>query len=84
MTNQEILKWNENFELVTGYNSHEISQMTPLDLLMRMRKKRSASELVLFSKKNLQGLRLSFILRQSKVHYYINSLAIEYEGRNVC
>jgi hypothetical protein len=41
-------------ELVTGYNSHEISQMTPLDLLMRMRKKRSASELVPFSKKNLR------------------------------
>jgi PAS domain-containing protein len=40
----KFLKWNENFELVTGYNSHEISQMTPLDLLMRMRKKRSASE----------------------------------------
>jgi PAS domain S-box-containing protein len=50
----KFLKWNENFELVTGYNSHEISQMTPLDLLMRMRKKRSASELVLFSKKNLR------------------------------
>jgi hypothetical protein len=40
-----------NFELVTGYNS-EISQMTPLDLLMRMRKKRSASELIPSSKKN--------------------------------
>jgi PAS domain S-box-containing protein len=49
----KFLKWNENFELVTGYNSHEISQMTPLDLLMRMRKKRSASEL-LSSKKNLR------------------------------
>jgi hypothetical protein len=63
MTNQEFLKWNENFELVTGYNSREISQMTPLDLLMRMRKKRSISTV---SKKNLQGLRLSFILRQKK------------------
>jgi hypothetical protein len=39
------------FELVTGYNS-EISQMTPLDLLMRMRKKRSALELIPSSKKN--------------------------------
>jgi hypothetical protein len=51
MTNLKILKWNENFELVTGYNSHEISQMTPLDLLMRMRKKRSASEFNTVSKK---------------------------------
>jgi PAS domain-containing protein len=34
----KFLKWNENFELVTGYNSSEISQMTPLDLLMRMKK----------------------------------------------
>jgi hypothetical protein len=40
-----------NFELVTGYNSHEISQMTPLDLLMRMRKKRSALELIPFFEK---------------------------------
>jgi hypothetical protein len=81
MTNLEILKWNENFELVTGYNSHEISQMTPLDLLMRMRKKRSASELVLFSKK-ISGIEVEFYTKaKKKVHYYINSLAIEYEGR---
>jgi PAS domain-containing protein len=54
----KFLKWNENFELVTGYNS-EISQMTPLDLLMRMRKKRSASGLVLFRKK-ISGIEVEF------------------------
>jgi PAS domain-containing protein len=67
----KFLKWNENFELVTGYNSHEISQMTPLDLL-RMRKKRSASELILSSKKNLRGLRLSYILRQKRKYTIIS------------
>jgi hypothetical protein len=55
--------------------------MTPLDLLMRMRKKRSASELVLFSKK-ISGIEVEFYTnKKKKVHYYINSLAIEYEGR---
>jgi hypothetical protein len=72
MTNQKILKWNENFELVTGYNSHEISQMTPLDLLMRMRKKRSASELIPSSKKNRRGLRLSYILSQKRKYTIIS------------
>jgi hypothetical protein len=53
--------------------------MTPLDLL-RMRKKRSASELVLFSKK--KSIEVEFYTKaKKKVHYYINSLAIEYEGR---
>jgi hypothetical protein len=61
-----------NFELVTGYNSHEISQMTPLDLLMRMRKKRSALELILFSKKS-PGIEVEFYTKsKKKVHYYIN------------
>jgi hypothetical protein len=65
MTNLKILKWNENFELVTGYNSHEISQMTPLDLLMRMRKKRSASELVLSSKK-ISGIEVELYTKAKK------------------
>jgi hypothetical protein len=76
MTNQEILKWNENFELVTGYNSREISQMTPLDLLMRMRKKRSASGSVLFSKKI--SVEVEFYTK-AKVKYTIISISyIEY------
>jgi PAS domain-containing protein len=52
--------------------------MTPLDLLMRMRKKRSASELTVFEKKS-PGLRLSYILRQKRKYTIIS--AIEYEGR---
>jgi hypothetical protein len=68
MTNLENFKM-ENFELVTGYNSREISQMTPLDLLMRMRKKRSASELIRFRKKS-PGIEVEFILRQKSTLLY--------------
>jgi hypothetical protein len=63
MTNLENFKMEMKTELVTGYNSREISQMTPLDLLMRMRKKRSASELIPSSKKS-PGIEVEFILRQ--------------------
>jgi hypothetical protein len=52
--------------------------MTPLDLLMRMRKKRSIS--TVFEKKS-PGIEVEFYTKAKKVHYYINSLAIEYEGR---
>jgi hypothetical protein len=45
--------------------------------LMRMRKI-SIRISTVFEKKS-QGLRLSYTTK--KVHYYINSLAIEYEGR---
>jgi PAS domain-containing protein len=43
----KFVKWNRNFELVTGYSGHEISQMSPL-LLMKMKGKDQHLELVLF------------------------------------
>jgi hypothetical protein len=52
--------------------------MTPLDLLMRMRKKRSASELILSRKKS--GIEVELYTKaKKKVHYYQS--IIEYEGR---
>jgi hypothetical protein len=41
------------------------SQMTPLDLLMRMRKKRSASELVLSSKK-ISGIEVELYTKEKE------------------
>jgi hypothetical protein len=48
---------------------------------MKMKRKKSALELVLFWKES-PGIEVEFYTKaKNKVHYYINSLAIEYEGK---
>jgi hypothetical protein len=51
--------------------------MTPLDLLMRMRKKRSASGIYCLRKKS--GIEFELYKKESTLLYQF--LAIEYEGR---
>jgi hypothetical protein len=54
--------------------------MTPL-VFDEDEKEKISTELVLFSKKS-PGIEVEFYTnKKKKVHYYINSLAIEYEGR---
>lgn len=78
----KFVKWNTNFELITGYNSHEISQMTPLDLFDEDEKEKISTRISAVFEKESPGIEVEFYTKtKKKVPYYINSLAIEYEGK---
>ncbi|SEA42198.1 PAS domain S-box-containing protein [Flavobacterium gillisiae] len=78
----KFVKWNRNFELVTGYSGHEISQMTPLDLFDEDEKEKISTRISTVFEKKSPGIEVEFYTKaHNKVHYYINSLAIEYEGK---
>ena len=84
----KFVKWNKNFEDVTGYNKEEIAQMTPLDFFDKEEKEkvRIRIKTVLENKSKqvenkLPGIDIEFYTKaKNKIPYYINSLAIEYEG----
>jgi PAS domain S-box-containing protein len=84
----KFVKWNKNFEDVTGYNKEEIAQMTPLDFFDKEEKEkvRKRIKTVLKNKSKqvenkLPGIEIEFYTKlKNKIPYYINSLAMEYEG----
>ncbi|CAM3065943.1 PAS domain S-box protein [Flavobacterium frigoris] len=78
----KFVKWNTNFETITGYNGHEISQMKPVDFYDENEKDRIRKRIKNVFKKESPGIEVEFSTKtKKKVHYYINSLAIEYEGK---
>ncbi|MDI6032929.1 PAS domain S-box protein [Flavobacterium sp. LB2P84] len=84
----KFVKWNKNFETVTGYNKAEIVQMSPLDFFDKEEKEkvRKRIKTVLENKSKqvenkLPGIEIEFYTKaKNKIPYYINSLVIEYEG----
>jgi PAS domain S-box-containing protein len=78
----KFVKWNTNFELIMGYNSHEISQMTPLDFFDEDEKEKISKRISTVFEKESPGIEVEYYTKtKKKVPYYINSLAIEYEGK---
>ena len=78
----KFVKWNKNFEHVTGYSSAEISQMNPLDLFDEDEKDKIRKRISSVFEKESPGIEVVFFTKtKKKVPYYINSLSIEYEGR---
>jgi len=78
--NGKFIRWNKNFETVTGYSADEISRMTPLDFydddLKDLVKARIDSN---YYKQNA-GIELELLTKaHQKIPFYINSLVIKYE-----
>jgi two-component system CheB/CheR fusion protein len=77
----KFVRWNKNFEKVTGYSSEEISHMHPLDFydddLKEVVKERMASTFV----KPAHGVELLLLTKSKiKIPFYYNSLSLNYEG----
>lgn len=87
--NGKFVKWNQNFEEITGYNEEEILNMNPLDFFDDDQKKRLAPRIqsIFETKKgnsniNSVGFELEFLTKsKSKIPYYVNSNCILYEGK---
>ncbi|SFF11570.1 PAS domain S-box protein [Flavobacterium xueshanense] len=77
-----FVKWNKNFEEVTGFNNDEISQMTPTDFYDVADKERIRERLKAVFEKNLPDIEVDlFTKNKNKIPYYISSHVIDYEGK---
>ncbi|WP_158727993.1 PAS domain S-box protein [Flavobacterium sp. I-STPA6A] len=85
----KFVKWNQNFEEITGYTEEEILNMSPLDFFDDDQKKRIAPRIQsIFETKqgnsdiNSEGFELEFFTKsKNKIPYYVNSRCISYEGK---
>jgi len=79
---RQFLRWNTNFEKVTGYTSEEIRQMNPLDFFDGPEKELLAQKInktFVVGEENVQaGLLLK---TKEKIPYYFTGKAVEYEGK---
>jgi len=77
----KFLRWNKNFETITGYNAFEIRQMHPLDFYDGEDKEKVKERLHHHFHEALPGVDVVLTTKDKrKVPIYINSMALIYEG----
>lgn len=77
----KFLRWNKNFETITGYNAFEIRQMHPLDFYDGEHKEKVRERLNHHFHEALPGVDVVLTTKDKrKVPIYINSMALIYEG----
>ena len=78
----KFLRWNKNYETVTGYESAEISRMHPLDFFDETEKELLASKISNVFIAGSDYVEANFLLKDGqKIPYYFTGQAIEYEGQ---
>ena len=77
-----FLKWNKNFEEVTGYDYDEIRQMNPLDFFDGDEKQKVETRIKTVFERKSPGIEVEFFTKnKNKIPYYISSHIIDYEGK---
>lgn len=78
----KLVKWNKNFEKVTGYNTSEIEKMHPLDFFDDEEKEKIRTRAKTVFEKESAGIEVELYTKNKhKMPYFVNSIAIEYEGK---
>lgn len=82
--NGRFLRWNKNFETVTGYNSDEIKHLHPLDLFEPEEKLILSEKIKNVFLSGMDNVTANFLLKNKQiVPYYFSGMKIDYEGE-VC
>ncbi|MDR3713515.1 MAG: PAS domain S-box protein [Puia sp.] len=77
-----FLRWNNNFEQVTGYTAAEIRAMHPLDFFDGGEKEMMAEKIDEVFRQGHSTAEAQFHLKnRNKIPYYFTGRAIEYDGR---
>lgn len=77
----KFLRWNKNFETITGYNNFEIRNMHPLDFYDGEEKEKVRERIAHHFHEALPGVDVNLVTKDKrKVPVYINSMALIYEG----
>ena len=80
----KFVKWNKNFETITGYTTDEIAQMQPIDFYDEDFKEKIRTRIKTVFEKKSQGIEVEIYTKnKAKIPYYINSHAFEYK-ENKC
>lgn len=78
----KFIKWNRNFEIVTGYSGKEIAGMKSIDFYDEDQKELITARIKTLLQKTLPGIEVElFTKARNKIPYYLNSLAINFEGK---
>ncbi|MFH6971577.1 PAS domain S-box protein [Flavobacterium petrolei] len=77
-----FLKWNKNFEEVTGYDYEEIRQMNPVEFFDGEEKQKVKTRIKTVFERKSPGIEVEFFTKnKNKIPYYISSHVIDYEGK---
>lgn len=77
----EYLRWNKNFEKVTGYSSKEMEKAHPLNFFDDDEKELLTSKIANVFLEGEDSVEANFMLKDgSKVPYYFTGAAIDYKG----
>lgn len=77
----KFLLWNKNFEEVSGYSEHEISQMHPLDFFDEPEQPYLESRIEETFEKGISFAETYFYTKQQeKIYFYFTGVTIKYQG----
>ncbi|MBI3138933.1 MAG: PAS domain S-box protein [Sphingobacteriales bacterium] len=77
----KFIRWNKNFETITGYSAREIRHMHPLDFYEGDEKEKVRTRIGHIFRETLPGTEVELVTKnKKKIPIYINSMALIYEG----
>ncbi|MCG3167514.1 MAG: hypothetical protein POELPBGB_03306 [Bacteroidia bacterium] len=78
----KFLRWNKNFETVSGYTAEEIARMHPLDFFDDDEKQLLTEKILSVFKGGKDDVEASFFTKErKKIPYYFNGWVTQYEGK---
>lgn len=81
--NLKYLRWNKNFETVTGYSGEEISQMTPFDFFADDSKELVTERMRSVFTSGQADTEIDLVTKDKvRIPYYFTGWLISYEGKN--
>ena len=76
------IRWNKNFETITGYGPEEIKDMQPMDFYPAEQKALVKKRIQDVLREKMPMAEFSLLTKnQHKIAFYYNSVAIQYEGQ---
>src|SRR6185503_17563926 len=77
----KFLRWNQNFEIVSGYSSEEIATMNPLDFFMGAEKEYIAERIHQVFENGESDAEANFVTKNGKlIPYYFTRSRLDIEG----
>ncbi len=77
----KFIKWNKQFEIVTGYSGEEISRMHPADFFPEQEREYITDRIMGVFEKGMNDAEAHFITREGhKIPYYFKAVKLVYEG----
>ncbi len=80
-SNGKFIRWNKNFEAVSGYNTQEIFSLHPLDLFDDDEKELVKEKIMNVFVKGKADVEAYFLTKErKKIPYYLNGCAVDFNG----